>query len=92
MSERVQDTAAAQPQGALCEPVPKQAIALGAFLLCSGLGFLLYAVLNLIGRISREQAGGVSACTPAGTCGNSFDTEHPLIQAALSAPWLAGLG
>ena len=60
MSDRVQDTAAAQRQAAVCEPVPIESIALGAFLLCSGTGFLLYAVLHFTGHIDGEHAGAVS--------------------------------
>jgi len=60
VSDRVQDKAAARPQAAVCEPVPKQSIALGAFLLCCGIGFLLYAVLHFTGHINGQQAGAVS--------------------------------
>ena len=59
MSDRVQ-VAAAQSQATVCEPVPKQSIALGAFLLCSGIGFLLYAVLHFTGHIDGKHAGAVS--------------------------------
>ena len=67
MSDGVQEHATAQPHVAVCEPVPKQSVALGAFLLCSGLGFLLYAILHFTGHINREKHGAVSDRTCQGT-------------------------
>ena len=56
----VQGGTANEPQAGVPVAVPTQSIALGAFLLISGIGFLLYALLHSAGHIDSEKAGAVS--------------------------------